>query len=250
MPDMNGVRLLEFIRQMHPETVRILFTGKTVPAGLDEGLVFGFLEKPVKPLNLIPLIRAALEHHQLLKSSQRKDKVKSVLTSDELSFFKEKHEEHLADEKPAVELATFPGRPRFLDTLARMIAQAERSRAHVAVLYILLEFMDSGLDENDPDAIEALGRAAAKIEERLRDSDFIVRIGPAEFAATLWDIESPEDIESVCEDIMETLRSPTQEASSLGASIGASVYPEHGEQPETLLNKAVEAKRSPRAVAC
>jgi PleD family two-component response regulator len=261
MPGMDGAELLERVRDLSPESVRILFTGATKPeeiaSGLEEGLVFGFIEKPIQPLNLIQFVRAALEHHQLLRAQQRREKVKAVLTNDELSFFKEKHqnepepeeEEPLIEEEPE-HLTSFPGRRRFMDTLARMLAQAERSNSRIAVLYILLKSMDGSNGVDDAKTIKTLGRMAAKIEDRLRDSDFIVRIGPAEFAATLWNIENPKDITRICEDIMNILRSPAEDMPALGAGIGASIYPEDGGDPEKLLEKAISARHSPKALAC
>lgn len=249
MDGMDGDELLAKVRERHPDTVRILFTSKErtdeIAEGLEEGLVFGFIEKPIKPLNLIQFVRAALEHHQLLKTQQRNAKVKAILTADELLFFKERRGEQLPEgdicaPEPSI---SFPGRRRFMDTLARMLAQAERSETRVAVLYILLESTDKGLKTRDPKTYKVLGEAAARIEDRLRDSDFMVRIGPAEFAVTLWDIDSPKDIGRVADDIMKILGATPGKAANLNAAIGSGAYPEDGADPESLLRKAMRTRR-------
>lgn len=256
MEGMDGDELLKKVRERHPETVRILFTSREktedIAAGLEDGLVFGFIEKPIKPLNLIQFVRAALEYHLLLKTRQTNAKVKAVLTSDELSFFKEKNAEAGAEEKPAApeRLVSFPGRRRFIDTLTRMLAQAERSETRLAVLYILLEAAEGGLGHHDPELLKAYGRAATGIEDRLRDSDFMVRIGPQEFAATLWDIDSAKDVKRVADDIMAILCAPAEDEPRLNVSFGSSLYPEDGSDSEALLRKAMQGLHSPKALAC
>jgi len=254
MGDMDGEELLKRVRDLYPESVRILFTGTSRPeelaAELEEGLAFGFIEKPIKPLNLIHFIRAGLEHHQLLKSQKRKETLKSVLTTEELSFFTEKRDEpDLKELNASPEHGFSPGKRRFFETLSRMLAQAERSGSRVAVLSIVIGPCREDKRGKSPGGL-ILGKVSAKIKERLRDSDFILPTGPAEFSAALWDVDTPKDVENVCEDIAQMLRTPSNSAPALRADIGASYFPKDGRSPEYLLQKAVEDRKSPKAVAC
>lgn len=72
MPEMDGVTFLSNVRQLSPDTVRIMLTGQ---AGLDATIeainrsdVFRFLTKPCPPESLISTIEAAAEHYRLLNA--------------------------------------------------------------------------------------------------------------------------------------------------------------------------------------
>ncbi len=68
MPEMTGVELAVRARDLQPETVRMMLTGKgtieTAIAGINVGEVFRFLAKPFEPATLRREVAAALEHHR------------------------------------------------------------------------------------------------------------------------------------------------------------------------------------------
>lgn len=70
MPGMDGATLLKHVKQLYPETTRILLTGETgrdaAIAAVNEGQIFRFLTKPCAPDNLRAAIEAGVEHHRLL----------------------------------------------------------------------------------------------------------------------------------------------------------------------------------------
>jgi response regulator RpfG family c-di-GMP phosphodiesterase len=70
MPGMDGATLLKHVKQMHPETTRILLTGETgrdaAIAAVNEGQIFRFLTKPCAPDHLRAAIEAGVAHHRLL----------------------------------------------------------------------------------------------------------------------------------------------------------------------------------------
>lgn len=79
MPEMDGVEFLAQVRQIQPETTRILLTGhssvETALAGVNRGEVFRFLTKPIEPVALRHAIDAALVQHQearLLEEAKRR----------------------------------------------------------------------------------------------------------------------------------------------------------------------------------
>lgn len=69
MPVMNGVQFLAKVREMAPDTVRIMLTGnadlKSAVDAVNEGHVFRFLTKPCSPEAFRSTMRAALEQYQL-----------------------------------------------------------------------------------------------------------------------------------------------------------------------------------------
>jgi CheY-like chemotaxis protein len=67
---MDGATLLKHVRQLYPETTRILLTGETgrdaAIAAVNEGQIFRFLTKPCPPDQLRSAIEAGVLHHRLL----------------------------------------------------------------------------------------------------------------------------------------------------------------------------------------
>jgi len=70
MPGMDGATLLKHVRQLYPETTRILLTGEpgrdAAIAAVNEGQIFRFLTKPCPPDQLRGAIEAGVLHHRLL----------------------------------------------------------------------------------------------------------------------------------------------------------------------------------------
>ncbi len=89
---------------------------------------------------------------------------------------------------------------------------------------------------------ELLQQVAARITTRLRDVDMVARLGGDEFIVLLEDIAHPEDAARVAEDIIADLSKvfcvAQDEEVQIGASIGISLYPQHGDSPELLMDHA------------
>ena len=70
MPDMEGVTLLKNIRDVSPDTIRILLTGyadmEAVIRAINEGQVYRFISKPWNDEELKIVIRHALENLDLI----------------------------------------------------------------------------------------------------------------------------------------------------------------------------------------
>jgi len=89
---------------------------------------------------------------------------------------------------------------------------------------------------------ELLQQVAVRISARLRDVDMVARLGGDEFVVLLEDIAHAEDAARVAAEIIFVLGKPFQLAQSndvqIGASIGISLYPEHGASYEMLMDHA------------
>ncbi|HEX3603704.1 MAG TPA: HD domain-containing phosphohydrolase, partial [Steroidobacteraceae bacterium] len=74
MPGMDGATLLKHVKQLYPETTRILLTGEPgrdgVIAAVNEGQIFRFLTKPCPPDQLRSAIEAGVMHHRLLSAEK------------------------------------------------------------------------------------------------------------------------------------------------------------------------------------
>ncbi len=74
MPEMNGARLLELIREQFPTTTRMLLTGfseiEAAIEAVNKGQLFRFLTKPCPPDDLVAAVRAGVEQHRLLTAEK------------------------------------------------------------------------------------------------------------------------------------------------------------------------------------
>jgi DNA-binding NtrC family response regulator len=70
MPSMNGVQLSARVRELRPQTVRVLITGAldvpTALASINEGEVFRFVPKPFSLADVARVIREAVARHRTL----------------------------------------------------------------------------------------------------------------------------------------------------------------------------------------
>ena len=71
MPGMDGVQTLERVREIAPDTVRIMLTGNadqhTAVEAVNRGQIFRFLNKPCPPEVMIPALETAIKQHELLR---------------------------------------------------------------------------------------------------------------------------------------------------------------------------------------
>ena len=146
---------------------------------------------------------------------------------------------HLAKYDP---LTALPNRGVYLDRLWQAIAQAERDRSPVAVLFIDLDrfkIVNDSLGHSAGD--EVLVQAAQRLQACVRASDIVCRLGGDEFAIALTGLATPEDAGPVARKIVESLSLPFEVESQkvyVSASIGISSYPEDGADPDRLLKNA------------
>lgn len=70
MPGMDGVQLLDLVKNAWPDTVRMMLTGnadqETAMEAVNKGQVFRFLNKPCSTPVLVPALALALRHHKLI----------------------------------------------------------------------------------------------------------------------------------------------------------------------------------------
>lgn len=74
MPKQDGIAFLKQVRELSPDTVRILLTGhadvESAIAAVNDGAVFRFLTKPCQTETLIRAVEAALRQHHLVVSER------------------------------------------------------------------------------------------------------------------------------------------------------------------------------------
>lgn len=74
MPEMNGVALLKRIREISPDTVRMMLTGfaelNTTIEAINEGNIFRFLAKPCSEQDMANSLNAALRQYALVEAER------------------------------------------------------------------------------------------------------------------------------------------------------------------------------------
>jgi diguanylate cyclase (GGDEF)-like protein len=139
-------------------------------------------------------------------------------------------------------LTGLPNRLLFQDRVQQAARAALRHGKKAAVLWIDLDKykqVNDTLGHRVGD--EVLCEVARRLQGCLRQSDSVARVGGDEFTVLAQDLKQPADAERVAAAILSAFAPPFQLAShqtTMTASVGISMYPDHGEDPITLLRNA------------
>jgi hypothetical protein len=98
-------------------------------------------------------------------------------------------------------------------------------------------------DKRTDACIQALWNVSALLQQG-KLPDTVARLGGDEFTVIVSDITDTAGAETVARKIIETIATPFEikaQETRIGASIGVSVFPEHGKDTDTLLKKADDA---------
>ncbi|SHE73515.1 EAL and GGDEF domain-containing protein [Desulforamulus putei] len=139
-------------------------------------------------------------------------------------------------------LTGLPNRLLFNDRLSVAIIQAGRNRKMLAVMFLDLDYFKLVNDTLGHDIGDRLLKGIAnRLTRLLRKGDTIARIGGDEFAILLNDITRHEGASTVAQKIIDTLKEPWIIGSHefhITTSIGIALYPNDGEDVETLMKNA------------
>jgi diguanylate cyclase (GGDEF)-like protein/PAS domain S-box-containing protein len=148
----------------------------------------------------------------------------------------------LANYDPLTGLAN---RYMFNATFTRSLQSARRKNEKLALLFIDLDHFKQVNDLLGHEAGDRLlVEVANRIQGSIRETDIAARLAGDEFVVILENIQAVVDAEQVALKILYALSNQTDSAdnmSRISASIGVSVFPDHGNDPETLLRSADRA---------
>ncbi len=150
-------------------------------------------------------------------------------------------------------LTGLPNRQFFRESLEHAIARARRGKENLAVMFVDLDRfkrINDSLGHAAGDAL--LSEAGRRLRTCVRRSDFlghdtkvpervIARQGGDEFTVNLVDLKDPKDAAKVAERILIELSKPfvlEGQELSVTASVGIALYPQNGQNAETLLKNA------------
>jgi diguanylate cyclase (GGDEF)-like protein/PAS domain S-box-containing protein len=142
-------------------------------------------------------------------------------------------------------LTGLPNRVAFMELASQELLKSRRSRLRAGIGFIDI---DNFKQINDRFGHEfgdhVLVETARRLKANLRNSDIIARIGGDEFAVIIADAADPSLFAGVLDKIFEVFRFPVVSGDKqvpLEVSIGLSMYPDHGNTVQELLNRADEA---------
>jgi diguanylate cyclase (GGDEF)-like protein/PAS domain S-box-containing protein len=151
-------------------------------------------------------------------------------------------EQKLADMATHDSLTGLPNRLLLTDRLAVGLAQARRNDTRLAVMMLDLDRFKTVNDTFGHIVGDELLRAAGeRLMGIVRKSDTVARMGGDEFVVLLLQIARMEDAVKVAQKILGAFRKPFALDSyqvHTTTSIGIAIYPEDGEDVETLYKNA------------
>jgi len=146
----------------------------------------------------------------------------------------------LAHHDPLTGLAN---RALFHERLDAALRQARRRTIKFAVLFIDIndfKYINDKYGHEMGDRV--LCTAARRLEEHVRETDTIARVGGDEFTILLTDIKSKQAVVSKVESIISAMAKPlTDDVNQItmpSCSIGIALYPDDGESTEVLMSYA------------
>jgi diguanylate cyclase (GGDEF)-like protein/PAS domain S-box-containing protein len=139
-------------------------------------------------------------------------------------------------------LTGLPNRSLLSDRIRMAIAQARRTGRGFSVVALDLDGFKKVNDALGHPVGDALLRVAAlRLSETLRDVDTLARVGGDEFVAVLPGAVSEGEIQVIARRMISTMQLPFEiqgHTLYVGTSIGAAVFPEHGDSEVKLLAHA------------
>lgn len=209
--------------------------------GYSDSLVI--LKKPFDNIEVIQLAHALTQKWKMsLDAQSRREELERMVAqaTEELTH----HATHDV-------LTDLPNRRLLSDRLEQAIAFARRAGDKLAVLYIDLDgfkVVNDTLGHPVGDAL--LRQLVERMQDRLRESDTLARIGGDEFVLIASGLKDAQDARTLAGRLQERLRPPFKAEGhqmAITASVGISVYPEDGRDAGELLRAAdiamYEAKR-------
>jgi len=248
-PGWDGLETVSRLWKAYPDLQVVICTAHSDHSWTDIIKKLGYsdslviLKKPFDNIEVMQLAHALTRKWTVSREARakREDLERMVQqATEELTY----HANHDA-------LTRLPNRRLFADRLGQAISLARRHVGKVGLLYIDLDgfkTVNDTLGHALGDLL--LGSVVERLQDRLRECDTLARMGGDEFTLIAGDLAQAEDASRLAQRLQEKLRKPFQiegHELSVTASVGISLYPEHGRDVTELLRNAdaamCEAKR-------
>ncbi|WP_323750314.1 EAL domain-containing protein [Marinobacter sp.] len=221
--------ILREARRVHCEVPIVVLTGADSQKLDDEVLELGAADFLPKGEVSLPLLERTIRHAIRHKES-------------ELAL------QRLVKRDPLTGLGN---RLLFEEILESSLARCKRSGGRLGVLFLDLDrFKEINDSLGHPTGDLLLMLISDRLRSVVREADFIARIGGDEFTILIDDLHSAGDALAVAHKIVVALSHPSPVGAhelNITASVGVALYPENGDTPIKLMQKAdialYEAKR-------
>lgn len=273
-PGWDGIETISRIWLKHPYTEMVLctaysdYTWDDIVEKLGSSDKLLFLRKPFDAvavqqmaLSLVKKWNLGEQARNYVKNLEQEVQQRTLQLKELLSELETKNAE-LANSNDQLKhaalhdaLTRLPNRILFHDRLDQAIKMAKRNKTQFAVAIMDLNgFKEINDQRGHLTGDLVLKTIANRILETLRASDTVARLGGDEFAFVLptVDREAPE---TVLKKIMSAFEEPIavdDDTINVGASIGITLYPDHGTDMDVLIGRAdaamYTAKRNGSAV--
>ncbi len=146
---------------------------------------------------------------------------------------------HMANYDP---LTNLPNRHLYMTLAQQMLGFAKRKGSKAVIAFLDLDgfkLINDNYGHEMGDRI--LKKVAERLEEQLRQSDTVARMGGDEFVILLSDVIEQMDVQPLLERILKSLKEPftvNNISMTIGASIGVAFYPDDNEDIDMLIRYA------------
>lgn len=191
--------------------------------------------------------------HQVFKAEQHRDRQAHLVEAYEpllVSTLRAQGEaetaaselEELSRSAEVDALTGLPSRALLLDRLEYALTMAKRHGNRLALLFVDIEGFEQVNDSlGHATGDEVLSLAAKSLVASVREGDTVSRHGGHEFLILLEEVTHPPDAMLVAGKLIAALHGPHhvgQQTLRLKANIGMSLYPDHGHDAGTLIDRA------------
>jgi diguanylate cyclase (GGDEF)-like protein len=220
LPDARGLEALPPVVKAAPGVPIVVLSGAYNEASAVEAVQNGAQDYLIKGKSSGELVSRAI-----LYAIQRKQS--------------ERYVTHLANHDG---LTGLPNRRLFLDRLGQAVARTRRHRQRLAVLFVDLDHLKTINDTLGHAVGDLLLKCVGdRLKACMRESDTVARLAGDEFTLILPEVNRLQDVSGFAEKVLEAFRPPFllgPNEVSASPSIGISLYPNDGEDAETLLRSA------------
>jgi diguanylate cyclase len=233
MPEVDGFQVLSQL-QANPDTAMIPFiclTAQEERTALRQVMELGgndFLTKPFTRLELLRAINTQLAKHQRIIKNQ-KQAVEEVIVN-------------LTNQVYYDGLTNLPNRILLRDRFEKLVKEINEENKLIPIMVITLNQLERLTEGLGLDYVDILFETLiTRISEAIGENNTIVRLNNEQVILMYSPVDSQETIGEVVQKIIESFNKPFTLVGYqviLSSSIGISLYPNHGEEFDTLLKNA------------
>lgn len=233
-----------FEHLLTPQARKIL-RSEAIPSALGTGLWHGEMNLKGRHGTEVPVSQLLIAH----PGERGEAKFFSTIARD-ISERKE-HEAELLRRATHDSLTGLANRVLFKDRLKQAMRHADREGTLVAVMFIDLDnfkLVNDTMGHSTGDAL--LCEIARRLDAQLRTTDTKARLSGDEFACILENLKTPDDASRVIRGLANALHQPIElpgRQHVITTSMGISLYPDNGNDAETLLMHADSAMYQAKA---